>query len=310
MLSALLSLFLFTAHAADFRAVEAPRGARAVPAAPVAVPSLPSYLSVANPADRAWVAQIIQAAQASPTARKELLKVEQAVIARGRPVIVEVVKQPEAGAYNFDWDALSLRRKDQKYGAKASVSTLIHELRHFMQKDLPVPSDLLETEIESYVIDFKVMKELRDKPRRGSYDERAHNAFKKGVPEFVKFLEKEYPEDQAFYNRRTSQYRRETAKNLEEAKAERRALESQKRERLAVIEQMRSVGHPKTLIDQYREDTVDPLDAKLVDVRRAISWATKDLAMLASPDTRAAARRYARNVIRRARRFQKVFARS
>ena len=299
MLALLLSLLVAPVFAA------APR--LAVPAVPrleLAAPALPAYLSVANRADAAWVAQVIQAAQASPTALRVLRGVEQAAAARGRPVVVEVASIKEAGTYNYDWDALSLRRKDMKDGPAAAVPTLIHELQHMLQKPLYVPSDLLETELEAYTVDFRTARELGLKPKKGSYDDRAHRAFKKGVPAFVKFLEKEYPEDQALYRRSTEEYSAKLEKQLARAEKQLARAKEERAEKKAVLAQMERLGQGAKERRNYKEDALGPVERLIDDLRRAREYALADLALLRDPAKRQAARRYARNVIRRARRLR------
>jgi hypothetical protein len=299
MLAALVALLTAPAFAAAPRMTVPP-----LPRLELAAPALPSYLSVADPADAAWVARVVQAARASPAAMRVLRGVEKAAAARGRPVVVEVANIKEAGTYNYDWDALSLRRQDMKDGPAAAVPTLVHELQHMLQKPLYVPSDLLETELEAYTVDFRTARELGLTPKKGTYDERAHRAFKKGVPAFVKFLEKEYPEDQALYRRTAADYAARLEKQLKGTERKLSRAERERREKLAVLEQMKALGHPETETRNYREDALGPVERLIDELRRARDYALADLALLRDPGTRDAARRYARNVIRRARRLR------
>jgi GNAT superfamily N-acetyltransferase len=274
------------------------------------MPVLPPYLSVANPADGALLAGIIQAAQASPTAVAVLAQVAQAAEVRGRPVVVEVLKMKESGTYNLDWGILSLRRRDMKDSPRANVSTLIHELQHLLQTQRQeIPSDLLETELEAYVVDFRVSRELNDKPKTGSYDARAQAAFKDGLEPFMGFLRKQYPEDAQLHKTKARDYENRLRDGLAESTAKLEGLEIERAERLRVLEQMRGLGHGESELTNYRQDAIAPLDAAIQTMNRAIEWARKDIAILASPETRAQARAYARSVIRRARAFQKIFSR-
>jgi hypothetical protein len=311
MIAAVLLLTATCAHAGVVRApVEI--GSLPVSAAPAfssPMPALPAYLSVANPADGLMLASIIQAAQASPAAVAVLAQVAQAAEVRGRPVVVEIVKMKEAGTWNLDWGILSLRRKDMKDSARENVSTVIHELQHLLQTQLDVPSDLLETELEAYVVDFRVARELGLKPRKRSYDEKAQNAFKEGLEPFMGYLRKQYPEDAQLHKTRSSAYEARLRRDLGGSIEKLQQLETDRTDRGRVLAQMRVLGHSESEITNYRQDSIAPIDAAIQTLERAIGWSRKDIAILADPAARAKARGYARSVIRRARAFQKIFSR-
>lgn len=308
-LACLLSL---TAHAG---VVRAPAGLGGMPllsapsysAAPM--PLLPSYLSVANPADARAIAGMLHEAKASPTAAAVLAQVAKAVEARGgRPVVIEVADIVEGGTWNIDWNVLSLDRRDISELPRANVSTLIHELQHMLQGKHDIPSDLLEAELEAYMVDFRVTRELGEEPK-SVYDKRAHKAFKRGLEPFMAYLRKEYPEDAQLHKTRSRAYEARLRAGLEEETATRRRLIDDRIERTRVLDQMRELGHSEPEIRSYREDMVAPLDNAIAVADRAIEWARKDLEIFTNPETLAKARKYARSVIRRARAYQKIFAR-
>lgn len=280
------------------------------PAPVPALPALPAYLTVADPADRAWLAEVVSEARKSPTGRRVLVAAERALAARDRPLVVEVAAMEESGTYNYDWGVLSLRRRDQAEGARANAPTLIHELLHLIQSDRPLPSDLIETELEAYLADFRVHRELGLTPKRGSYDDRAQRAFRRGVEPFMRFLAAQYPEDAALWRTRTKDYEARLRAGLVLSRADLKNLAADRAEKRAVLERMRAVGQPRRERRAYREDALAPLDAALEETRRAIAWAVADLAALANPESRAAARRYARSVIRRARYYQRSLAKA
>ncbi len=284
-------------------------GGAAAVYAPSFVPVLPSYLSVANPADGLLLADIVRAAQASPTAMAVLAQIEQTAAKRRRPIAVEIVAMKESGAYNLDTGVLSLRRRDMAEGPRANVSTIIHELQHLLQSGRTLPSDLLETELEAYVVDFRVSREMNDKPPRGSYDARAQAAFKRGLEPFMGFLRREYPEDAQLHKTRSKDYESRLRGELAASESRRAELAVERAERVRVLEQMRALGHAPSELGAYERDSIGPLDAALDALDRAIDWARKDIAILADPQTRAKARAYARSVVRRARAYQKIFAR-
>jgi len=310
MLASLLLALSLPASAGVVRSAALAQTSFSAASSPVPVLSLPSYLSVANPADAASLAAVIQAAQASPTALKVLAQVAQAAELRGRPVVVELVKMPEAGTFNLDWGVLSLRRADLREDPRANVSTLIHELQHMLQvAKRTLPSDLLETELEAYVVDFKVGHELGENPVPDSPDARAHDAFKAGLEPFMAYLRKEYPEDAQMHKTRSRAYAERLQRGLDASEAELKRLSQEKAERLAVQRQMNELGHSADELRNYAVDSIAPIDAAMSTMERAIAWAKQDLAVMGTIETRASARRYARNVIRRARRFQKIFSR-
>lgn len=272
------------------------------------IDALPPYLSVANPADAVLLSRIVTAAKASPTAAAVLAQVAQAAQVRGRPVVVEVVKMKESGTWNIDWGILSLRARDLQRDPRQNVATLIHELRHMLQGASDIPSDLLEAELDAYVVDMRVDRELGVKPSR-PYDKRAAAAYKRGLEPFMGFLKKEYPEDAALWRTRSLAYRMRLEKQLDDAERSKAALEAGRAERAATLARMESLGHPAGDLENFRQDVLAPIDSKIATVDRLIAWARKDLAIFSDPARLASARRYARNAIRRARAFQKRYAR-
>lgn len=320
MTSAVLSLLL--ALPARSAVINAPAAAAAsagalgaVPLLPVPsigaqlAPSLPSFLSVENPEDRVMLARIVEAAKASPTAAAVLARVEKAAAVRGRPLVVEVLKMKESGTYNLDWGIISLRRKDLADAPVENVPTIVHEMLHLLQTDeLKVPSDLLETELEAYVVDFRVHRELGVTPAPGSYDARAQAAFKRGFEPFMRFLKTEYPEDASFWRTRSKDYESRLRKGLDASVAERAAVAAEREDRRRVLAQMERLGHGESELKTYHADSIAPLDTAIATLDRGIAWALKDLEVFASPETLKKARDYARGVVRKARAYQKRFA--
>lgn len=271
--------------------------------------SLPSFLSVADPSGRALLAEIVGAAQASPTARRVLNKAALAAQARGRPLVVELSAMQDLGAYSYDTGVLSLNLHGQSSNPRSHVSTLIHELVHFMQRDLPLPSDLLETELEAYVVDFRVSRELDIKAPRGSFNAYAQGALKKGLSPFMAVLGRQYRQNAPLWRTRTRDYESRLNSVLEKSSSKLAKLEDKRAKKNLMLEQMRGLGQTESEIDAYREDSLPPIDAAAMKLRRVMDWARKDLAVLADPATLRQARAYSRAVIRRARAFQRLFAR-
>jgi hypothetical protein len=309
MIAALLLSLAGFAHAGVVRAPMGPVGLSAGPSFTAPLPALPSFLSIANPADAVLLAGVLREAQASPTALAVLAQVAAVAEARGRPVVVEILKIKESGTFDTDSSVLSLRRRDMKGDPRANVSTLIHELQHMLQMERRLPSDMLETELEAYVVDFRVSRELNDIPKPGSYDARSDAAFRRGLEPYMEFLRKEYPENSQFHKTRSRDYEARLRKGLASSTAKLERLQAERTERIHTVERMREVGHSADELRNYRQDTIAPLDGPIQTMERAVAWAIKDIEILANPALRAAARKYARSVVRRARAFQKVFSR-
>lgn len=309
MIAALLLSLAGFAHAGVVRAPVGPVGLSASPTFVAPLPALPTFLNVANPADADLLAGVLREAQASPTAMAVLAQVSRVAEERGRPVVIEIVKIKESGTFNLDSGVLSLRRRDMKGAPRANVSTLIHELQHMLQTTRALPSDLLETELESYVVDFRVSREMRDIPKPGSFDARSQAAFKKGLEPFMEFLRKEYPENSQFHGTKSRAYEARLRKGLKTSTAKLERLRVERTERIQTLERMRELGHSADELSNYRQDTIGPLDGAIQTMERAVAWAVKDIEILSSPALRASARKYARSVVRRARAFQKVFSR-
>jgi len=311
MIAALLMSLAGFAHAGVVRAPIAP-GSLSVtgPSFAAPMPTLPSFLSVASPADAALLASVLREAQRSPTALKVLAQVEAFAAARGRPVVVEIAKIKDAGTYSLDSGILSLRRRDlERDTPRANVALIIHELQHLLQTVHDIPSDLLEAEVESYVVDFRVVRELKDVARPGSPDARLQAKFKEGFEPFMDYLGKRYSEDSPLYKTRARDYEDRLRASLVKSTAKLERLNEERAERMLVLDQMRRLGHSAPELDSYRQDELTPLDAKIELVLRQIGWSRKDIALLGDPARLAKARAYARAVVRRARAFQKIFSR-
>lgn len=309
MIATLLLLLTTVVHAGVVRAPVGVSRPSYFAAAPAPIPALPSYLSVAAPSDAVRLAAVIHAAQASPTAVAVLAQVERFAAARGRPVIVEIAKIKDGGTYSLDSGILSLRRRDLEHDApRANVALIIHELQHLLQTKHDIPSDLLEAEVEAYVVDFRVVRELNDVAKPGSNDARIQAKFKKGFEPFMSYLGKRYSEDAPLHKTKSRDYENRLRRGLDRSTAKLGRLNGEREERVLVLDQMRRLGHSQFELKNYRRDEIAPIEAKIETVRRQIGWSRKDIALLADPGRRAKARAYARAVIRRARAFQKIFA--
>ncbi len=229
---------------------------------------------------------------------------------RGRPVVVEVSKsRNDLGAYSFDTGVLTVNLQDINGNPNANVATLSHELVHYMQENMRLPSDLLETEVEAYITDFQVSKELGYKPPHREFNAAVQRNIKKGFGPFMRMLRKQYPEDASLWNTTTHDYKARLHFIIKDSRTKLATERDERAKKKGTIEDMRDAGYLKSQIRAYRQDNMPKIDARIIKFRRLIEWARKDLAVLSDPATLGPARAYARSVIRRAREFQKKFAR-
>ena len=236
-----------------------------------------------------------------------LSRVELMAQTRGRPVVVEVSKsRSDLGAYSFDTGVLTVNLVNGN--PNANVATLGHELVHYLQQNMRLPSDLLETEVEAYITDFQISRELGYKQPRGEFNSAAQRNIKKGFGTFMRMLRKQYPEDASLWNTTTRDYKDRLHSIIKDSRAKLAAERDDLAKRKGTIEQMREAGYLKSEIKAYRQDNLPKIDARIVKFRRLIQWARKDLVVLSDPATLREARAYARSVVRRAREFQKKFA--
>lgn len=292
--------------------VEGPAVPPAIPALPpvvVSPPLLPSYITVADPAHVAWVALALEGAQASPTAIRVLADVQEAVAAKGRPVLVDVARVKNAGTYDFDWEVLTTNPRDGKKGTPQAVALLIHELQHFVQNERKLPSDLLELEVEAYTTDMRVARELGARPQRGTFDDRAKRQLRRGPEAFMRWLNKQYPDNIRLSGRRATDYE---ADLLERHARHQRAIEKLEKRCIAlegVARKMLEIGQPPRLVEQFRLANIRKLEIRLAKRLRDQAWIERDLELFSTPEGRERIRAYVRSVVRKARALSRLLGR-
>lgn len=253
----------------------------------------PVKFVVPNAAHRGFIKAVVGEAQASPTALGVLTSLP-------KPVPVVIGPEKTGGYYDFDTGVLGLGSNHLLEGPRRTVPTLAHESTHVLQKARAVlPSDSFEMEIEAYIVDFKTHRELGLKPPRGSYDDRAQKAFKKGYDQFIRFLGDEYPD-----NIRYADYERHL-EGEEAGLLEMRAqLHAHLAERRAVLKTLRG-REAKNFRAQY----MLPLEKALQENKALLRWVRSDGKIMTDPIRRKAYRDEARRIRRRARAEQKKWAR-
>lgn len=241
---------------------------------------------------RPFVQAVVGEALASRTGRAVLRRLES-------PVPVIIAPEPLGGYFDYDTGVLGLGPRYLKAPPAKAAPTVVHEVTHVLQKRGGVlPSDSFEMEIEAYINDFKVHRELGLKPKRGSYDWKAQRAFSKGVDELVEFLRPHYRDNFFFKD-----YDGHLEGREERLLARRKRLLERLRRARPVLRHLR--GHEAA---NYRRELAG-LEEKLAEVDTLLYWTRRDAAIMSDPARRKAYRDRARRVMRRARDEQKRWRR-
>lgn len=273
------------------------------PQAQAQVPALPPFLVSADPAHAPWLAGVVAKAQESKTARRVLRQAEQLTRQTGRPIVVAVGEKGEWASLDFDTDVLWMRRLDLALPSASGAVALAHELRHAVQKGKGLP-DVFELELDAYMVDFQTAVELDDVEDVGSYDARARKAFKRGPEAFVKFLRRYYKADPALHGR-VREHRKDLRADLEAEVANRQKLAALLHRRMKVLHAMEQSRYPAELVENYRVDTIAPIQRKLSAAERLIGWYRRDLEILADPARRRRAAAFARRTVKRLERLSR-----
>lgn len=266
-------------------------------------PELPSYLNVADEGHRLWVAAIVEAARQSATARRILRGVEAMVARRGRPVIIAVESlRSNNGEYVYDFEVVKMAAGYRSKEPRQAVHTLIHELLHVVQKDMVLPVDALEMELEAHIVGVKVMRELGLKPEKGSFELLVDRHFRKGgLKDLAAWLAKEYAVNISLAEG-IEAYMAVLFERVDKSERRLARLAKALKGKRAVLESMIAVGQPEAMIEGYRLDEVGPVERKIREETLAMGWAMRDLELLASPEGRARAVAFGKKVRRWLRR--------
>ena len=259
---------------------------------------LPSYLSVADPKAAADIASLIAAAAASPTARRVLRRVKALVERRGRPVPVEIGRTQLGGEFDYDTGVVKVSRWQGK--AVDGVPALIHELLHVAQKELRLPSDAFEMELEGYATDFRLDMELglTGEPAGRDWDRKVIRRFRGDLDSFVDWLLKtSYSDNHSLLRSGVKAYRADLERL---AKLERRALARQAalNSAQAALARMRADGQPESELRNYAAVEIAPRLEKRRQAAQYLSWLERDLSLLNDPASLRRYRDYSRRVMR------------
>lgn len=258
----------------------------------------PRYLSIADPAHGRWLGEVVRAAWTSRTGRRVLSQVARLSNQRGRPISVFLTDlRANNGEYVYDWDMIQLGQHYLKKDPVEAAPTLVHELLHVVQKSLVLPTDAIEMELEAYMVTFDVMRELGVPFEKGSFYKSAYRKFQGPLPEFVKWLTKEYSGNYSLIGSRLSKYVAALEKRRDKYRRSLARLDKRIASTRKAIEEMARTGQDAAAIETYRGDALAKLEMDKRQEELNLSWVERDLKMLATPDGRERYRAYARRVM-------------
>jgi hypothetical protein len=292
-----------SAEAQAAQAAELFDGNAAPPAAPSdpGAPGLGSGLRMAREEHQGWLTAAIEVLSVSRTGRRVLRDIDALAVRRGSPVLLDVKPIGNNGEFRYDSNMLIMDQGHLKRDPYQSAPILAHELQHVLQRDLELPVDALELEIESYTVESRVWTELGIEPKKGTFARSARAKLKKGPAEFAKWLGGEYKDNIPLYGSTMGAYIEKLEKNF--VKAVKADLKTHKKIRAIerVLESMKKNGQSDAAIAAHRREDLEPLQRALLDNAVNRGWIERDLRRLREPAIREAFRAYSRGVIRRAR---------
>ena len=275
--------------------------AAAPPAAPPVRAPIGSGLRMARPEHDVWLSPVVALLEGTKTGRRVLHDIDALAYRRGRPILLDVKPIGNNGEFRYDSDMLIMDSRHLKRDPFQSAPILAHELQHVLQRDMELPVDALELEIESYTVESRVWNELGVEPEAGSFARDARKRLLKDASGFVKWLNTQYEDNIALYGLTMDEYVARLKKNL--VKADK--AEAKTRKKIVALERvlasMKKNGMSEEAIAAHRREDLEPLERALRDGAVNRGWIERDLRRLKAPEIRDAFRSYARGVIRRAR---------
>ncbi|MEK7857516.1 MAG: hypothetical protein AAB320_00120 [Elusimicrobiota bacterium] len=262
-------------------------------------PELPAYLSVADEDHRYSIAAIVEAAQRSATGRRVLKSVAAMAAKRGRPVIIAVEPlRTTNGEYVYDWEVVKMGSAYLRKDPGLAAHTLVHELLHVVQKEMGLPVDALEMELEAHVVGLKVISELGLKPEKGSFERLVALHLRPGAAvDLPTWLAKEYKTNISLA-KGIPAYMAVLFGRAEKIELQLAKLAKALKRKQAVLESMIAMGQPGEMIEGYRIDEVGAAQSKIRDKETELGWAKRDLELLASPEGAARAAAFGKRVRR------------
>lgn len=289
---------------------EPPSPAVGVPAGHlVQVQGLPPFLAVADDADRAWIARTLAEAMRTRTGRQVLRRASAVASRRGRPILVQLEElRSDNGSFVYDWDVLQLARSLMRDDTGEAAPVLVHEILHVVQRDIGLPTDSLEMELEAHVATLQVFRELGRRPGRRTFSHQFERALLRGgVAGAVRWLGTQYSGNIGILNSGTVDgYIAKLEKRRKAAVASIAKDERLLARRTAVLEEMRAAGHPREALASYEADQLASLRERLRGKRANLGWTERDLGLLRSPEGARHYRGFAQRVRKRIERFHRL----
>jgi hypothetical protein len=270
--------------------------------APPVAAKLGDGLRAADEADEPWLVALVGTLSQSKTGRRILRDIAALEKKRGHPTLVVVKKISNNGEFRYDSDLLVMDQAHRRKDPLQTAPIFAHELQHVLQRDLGLPVDALELEIESYTIESRVWSELGVEPPPNSFARQARARILRDTDEFIAWLNLQYNENRALHGGTDVEYLN-WLKYEQLPKLERRVKRAEKNLRAAqrVVERMKAEGKPEAAVRSFIQDDVEPVERLLRGFAAERAWNERDLAMLSTPEGRALFRKYSQGVIRRAR---------
>ncbi|MFA6030473.1 MAG: hypothetical protein WC969_11515 [Elusimicrobiota bacterium] len=277
----------------------------------VEIEGIPPFLTVADPDDRAWLAKTLGKAARTRVGRSVLRRAAAVAARRGRPVPVQVEElRSENGSFVYDWEVLQLARSLVRDDAPEAAAIIVHELLHFVQRDIGLPSDALEMELEAHIVTLQVFRQLGAKVPRASFSYGFEQALLRGgAPEVIEWLAGQYGENIGLLNDGSVEKYISTL----EKRRKLRLKDVAKTEKLvarreAVLADLRAAGHPAKVLESYDHDQLAPLREKIRSARTLLEWIERDLAILRDPAGAERYRAFSRRVLKRIERYHRLIA--
>ncbi|MDE2492108.1 MAG: hypothetical protein KGM24_14765, partial [Elusimicrobia bacterium] len=281
---------------------EAPQGgAREAESARAAALFDGSGLRAVDPGDEEWLAAAVETLGRTRTGRRVLRGTRRLAETRGQATLVLLKPISNNGEFRYDSDLLVMDAAHRRTAPERSAPILAHELQHVLQRQLGLPSDALELEVESYSVESRVWSELGVEPARGSFAAEARRRLLKDPDAFLGWLGGQYDNNRLLHGDSMKGYVRwlkdERAKAVRRRARGLRDLEAARR----IADAIRAEGKPKKVRRAYAREEIEPIERRLRDADDEIAWCERDLELLSSPEGRARFRAYSRRVVRRAR---------
>ena len=267
--------------------------------------SLPPYIKIANQDDAKYLAEIYEAALKSKTARKVFAEVEE-YTGNGREPVIFEFSGKDGGSFTSAWEVVRLSKNYNKDTVEKAASALVHELVHVLQKGKDLPFNGLELEIEAFIKQLKVARELGVKWGKDDFHYGLHRALKASVEGFIDYIHtSDGYEDSITLVGHDFEYAEQQLRDME--KESQRAIDSSEeyyKQREQTLKLMRKLGYPEFRVKAYRGDEVLATEEVVVSHEAAIHLARRDQRILRTRTGRQRYLKFTRDSLKEARQFR------